>query len=114
MQSSSAKWPVVPSKFDIWKLRSEVPEPRSGMPLCRSRSNDIQEEESASEYGPYGHHYEKITEKHLKNIALELGLIKLYWPQQLIPDVDQYVCKYISRVCFCKAQFVPFPNVDMS
>jgi hypothetical protein len=27
---------------------------------------------------------------------LELGLVKLYWPDQLIPDVNQYVYNYIS------------------
>jgi hypothetical protein len=38
----------------------------------------------------------------------------LYWPKQLTPDVDQYVCNYISWPYFCKAQSVPFPDVDKS
>lgn len=86
MQSHGSKWSV-PAQSDIGELR-DVSLPHSG-------SNDIHEE-SESEYGPYGSHYEEITEEHLKQIALEIGLIKLYWPQQLIPDVDQYVCNCIS------------------
>lgn len=96
MQSQGSKWSVMPPKSDIRELLSDVSVPHSGVSLCQSGSKDIQEEESASEYGPYGSHYEKITEEHLKLIALELGFIKLYWPKQLTPDVDQYVCNYIS------------------
>jgi hypothetical protein len=95
MQSHGSKWSV-PSKSDIREQGADVSLPHSGVSLSHSGSNDIHEEESEGEYGPYGSHYEEITEEHLKQIALELGLIKLYWPQQLIPDVDQYVCNYIS------------------
>jgi hypothetical protein len=82
----------VPSKSDIQELRSNGFLPHSGVSLSLSGSISIQDEE----HGPYGSYYEEITEEHLKQIALELGLIKLYWPQQLIPDVDQYVRNYIS------------------
>jgi hypothetical protein len=94
MQSHGSKWSV-PSKSDIRELLADVYLPHSGVSLSHSGSKDIQEEESESEYGTYGGHYEEITEEHFKQIALELGHIKLYWPQQLIPDVDQYVCNYI-------------------
>ncbi|XP_023719299.1 dynein regulatory complex subunit 7 isoform X2 [Cryptotermes secundus] len=81
----------VPSKSDIQELHADVSFPHSGagVSLPNSGSKDIQEEKTESEYGSYGNHYEEITEEHLKQIALELGLIKLYWPQELIPDVDQ-------------------------
>jgi hypothetical protein len=40
---------------------------------------------------------------------LELGHIKLYWPQQLIPDVDQYVCNYILwPYFFVRSNLYPF------
>lgn len=106
----------VPSKSDIRELHADVSFPHSGagVSLPHSGSKDIQEEKTESEYGSYGNHYEEITEEHLKQIALELGLIKLYWPQELIPDVDQYVCNYISSYFFCQVEFVPFPEVDKS
>jgi hypothetical protein len=95
MQSHGSKWSV-PSKSDIRELRGDISLSHSGVSLSHSGSKDIQEGESESEYGSYGSHYEEITEEHLKKISLELGLIKLYWPQQQIPDIDQYVCNYIS------------------
>jgi hypothetical protein len=98
----------VPPKSDIRELLYDVSVPDIGVSLCHPESNDIQEKESASEYGPYGSHYEKITEEHLKQIALELGLIKLYWPKQLTPDVDQYVCNYISLPYFLQGPICTF------
>ncbi|XP_021925034.1 dynein regulatory complex subunit 7 isoform X2 [Zootermopsis nevadensis] len=47
------------------------------------------QQEKVTEYDPCGR-CKKIKEKHLKRIASKLGHIKLYWPQQLIPDIDQW------------------------
>ncbi|XP_069689731.1 dynein regulatory complex subunit 7 isoform X2 [Periplaneta americana] len=63
---------------------------------------DVIEEEiiPGSDYGPYGKDYKEITEKHLKQIALDLGLIKLHWPEKSIPDADQrkhYPSSYIQN-----------------
>jgi hypothetical protein len=86
---------LVLSKSDTQGSNSHVSLPHCGVSLSRSDSKTIQEEEIDTEYGPYGKYYEEITEKHLKKTASKLGRIKLCWPQQLIPDVDQYVCNYI-------------------
>jgi hypothetical protein len=79
------------SKSDTQETYSRVSLPRLGVPLSRSDSGPIQEEETDAEYGLSGKCYEEMAEKYLKKIS-ELGRIKLYWPQQLIQDVDQYVC----------------------
>jgi hypothetical protein len=91
IQSDGAKF-TVSSKSDIQESHSRVSLPHSGS----VKSQEEEEAQSDTEYGPYGKYYEEITEKHLKQIALELGLVKLYWPDQLIPDVNQYVYNYIS------------------
>ncbi|PSN50772.1 hypothetical protein C0J52_05964 [Blattella germanica] len=52
-------------------------------------SQEIVEEEEDLVNFPYGKRYEEITPERLKQIALELNLIKLYWPEILPFDVDQ-------------------------
>ncbi|KAJ9591542.1 hypothetical protein L9F63_001896 [Diploptera punctata] len=64
----------------------------SGELIESTSFEDVEGEETVEEdleLYPYGKYYEEITKKHLKEIALQLGLIKLYWPEQLTPDVER-------------------------
>jgi hypothetical protein len=99
-----AKMSVVDSQPALVNYREAEVTSKERMPSALRTS--VQVEACDTEYDLCGK-YEEMTEKHLKEISSKLCHIKLYWSQQIVADVDQYVCNFTYSSSYV------FPGLDL-